>query len=291
MPRPSSHISRSKAPISGLEALFTPPHRFGFNGKEKDDEVKGLGNSLDFGARVYDSRLGRFLSIDPKEIQFPSWSPYIFALNNPIKFIDVEGEGPRDGAIRMFTTRVAIGTGKNGKTQYMYFAKIYYLNQTNKAAYYLKKRAESVNGWYKITQKQYEDNQKNPKLVTTFGADTPSSENDISNQPISRMTPSEPEGVLIITVKAGETGKSIDYGYYDENDNKVSLGTKTVAPNDELTFNVEFNIPSEGALYIDQNESTGSVQASATTKAKFGDRAPDTMHLYGTEEPILGVDY
>ncbi len=39
-------------------------YRYGFNGKEKDDEVKGEGNSLDFGARMYDSRLGRFLSID-----------------------------------------------------------------------------------------------------------------------------------------------------------------------------------------------------------------------------------
>jgi len=36
-------------------------YRYGFNGKEKDDEVKGSGNSLDFGARMYDSRLGRWI--------------------------------------------------------------------------------------------------------------------------------------------------------------------------------------------------------------------------------------
>jgi hypothetical protein len=35
-------------------------YRFGFNGQEKDNELKGVGNSLDFNFRVYDSRLGKF---------------------------------------------------------------------------------------------------------------------------------------------------------------------------------------------------------------------------------------
>jgi RHS repeat-associated protein len=40
-------------------------YRYGFNGMEKDDEVKGSGNSLDFGSRIYDARTGRWLSVDP----------------------------------------------------------------------------------------------------------------------------------------------------------------------------------------------------------------------------------
>ena len=39
-------------------------YRFGFNGMENDHEMKGTGNSLDFGARIYDPRIGKFLSID-----------------------------------------------------------------------------------------------------------------------------------------------------------------------------------------------------------------------------------
>jgi RHS repeat-associated protein len=66
-------------------------YRYGFNGKEKDDEVKGGGNSLDYGARMYDSRLGRWLSLDPLIYKFPGHSPYNFALNNPIIFIDPDG--------------------------------------------------------------------------------------------------------------------------------------------------------------------------------------------------------
>ncbi|HWJ29919.1 MAG TPA: hypothetical protein VNS32_25490, partial [Flavisolibacter sp.] len=40
-------------------------YRYGFNGKENDDEVKGEGNQQDYGMRVYDTRLGKFLSVDP----------------------------------------------------------------------------------------------------------------------------------------------------------------------------------------------------------------------------------
>ncbi len=40
-------------------------YRYGFNGKEKDNEAKGEGNQYDYGFRVYDPRLGRFLSEDP----------------------------------------------------------------------------------------------------------------------------------------------------------------------------------------------------------------------------------
>jgi RHS repeat-associated protein len=39
-------------------------YRYGFNGKEKNNEISGEGNSYDFGARIYDPRLGRWLSTD-----------------------------------------------------------------------------------------------------------------------------------------------------------------------------------------------------------------------------------
>lgn len=61
---------------------------------EKDDEVKGTGDQLDFGARMYDSRLGRFMSQDPLKKRYPYMTPYIFAADNPIVFIDYEGLGP-----------------------------------------------------------------------------------------------------------------------------------------------------------------------------------------------------
>ncbi|MCX6232776.1 MAG: RHS repeat-associated core domain-containing protein [Bacteroidetes bacterium] len=66
--------------------------RFGFNGQEKDDEIKGTGNSLDFGARIYDPRIGRWLALDPLQAKYPDLSPYNFCANNPIIFIDPNGK-------------------------------------------------------------------------------------------------------------------------------------------------------------------------------------------------------
>jgi RHS repeat-associated protein len=66
-------------------------YRFGFNGKENDNEVKGDGNSVDYGGRIYDSRLGRWLSLDPKFSKAPNWSPYRFGFDNPLRFIDKDG--------------------------------------------------------------------------------------------------------------------------------------------------------------------------------------------------------
>ncbi|MGM0479138.1 MAG: RHS repeat domain-containing protein [Bacteroidota bacterium] len=65
---------------------------YGFNGMEKDDEVKGSGNSYDFGARMYDPRVMRWLSRDPKSKKYPGLTPYNFVDNSPIYLIDPDGK-------------------------------------------------------------------------------------------------------------------------------------------------------------------------------------------------------
>ena len=82
----------SKLLKTDFPEICTTGYRFSFNGKEKDDEMKGIGNSLDFGARIYDSRLGKFLSIDPCFKEFPFVSPYTYVLNNPLIYIDRDGK-------------------------------------------------------------------------------------------------------------------------------------------------------------------------------------------------------
>ncbi len=65
--------------------------RYGFNGKENDNEVKGTGNQQDYGMRIYDTRLGKFLSVDPLIDKYPELTPYQFANNSPIANIDLDG--------------------------------------------------------------------------------------------------------------------------------------------------------------------------------------------------------
>jgi RHS repeat-associated protein len=66
-------------------------YRYGFNGKENDNEVKGEGNQQDYKTRIYDPRVGKFLSVDPIAEEFPALTPYQFASNQPIESIDMDG--------------------------------------------------------------------------------------------------------------------------------------------------------------------------------------------------------
>ena len=66
-------------------------YRYGFNGKENDNEVKGEGNQQDYGMRIYDGRIGKFLSVDPLAPKFPFYTPYQFSSNSPISSIDLDG--------------------------------------------------------------------------------------------------------------------------------------------------------------------------------------------------------
>ncbi len=66
-------------------------YRFGFNGQEKDNEIYGEGESYSFEFRNYDTRLGRFWSVDPLTKDYPYWTPYQFAGNTPIWARELEG--------------------------------------------------------------------------------------------------------------------------------------------------------------------------------------------------------
>src|SRR5690606_20620385 len=66
-------------------------YRYGFNGKENDNDVKGIGDQQNYGLRIYDSRLGRFLSVDPLAKEYPWNSSYAFAENDVIRSIDLDG--------------------------------------------------------------------------------------------------------------------------------------------------------------------------------------------------------
>ncbi len=66
-------------------------YRYGFNGKENDSEVKGEGNSVAYENRIYDTRLGRWLSLDPLQAKYPGESHYNFVSNSPIFFKDIDG--------------------------------------------------------------------------------------------------------------------------------------------------------------------------------------------------------
>jgi RHS repeat-associated protein len=69
--------------------LFVSANNFGVDGKER-------GRWLDYGARMYMPDIGRFGSIDPMAEAYRRYSPYVYAIDNPVRYVDYFGLGPGD---------------------------------------------------------------------------------------------------------------------------------------------------------------------------------------------------
>src|SRR5690606_30033954 len=67
-------------------------YRYGFNGKEEDSNGEWGGqNHYDYGFRIYNPSIAKFLSVDPLSPGYPWYTPYQFAGNTPIAAIDLDG--------------------------------------------------------------------------------------------------------------------------------------------------------------------------------------------------------
>ena len=85
--RPTACISVTQSPSVHC-SLITAHWSYTFSAKEKDSET-GLSY---FGSRYYSSDLSIWLSVDPMASKYPSWSPYVYCANNPVRLVDPDGE-------------------------------------------------------------------------------------------------------------------------------------------------------------------------------------------------------
>jgi len=85
-------------------------YRYGFNGKENDKDISS--GAQDYGMRIYDARIGKFLSVDPITKQYPELTPYQFASNSPNESIDLDGleslSAIKSGLTRQFEAQMRL---------------------------------------------------------------------------------------------------------------------------------------------------------------------------------------
>ncbi len=150
----NANFTSTGAPIT-TSTTNAAEYRYGFNGKENDKDISDGGQ--DYGMRIYDARLGKFLSVDPLTKDYPYYTPYQFCGNNPIRFIDLDGGEPTSHPDFLKNVRLVHDIDKgniiegnfqpNDRIEIMQVSRIY--DEKKKQAFFVHQNTRGENFYWK----------------------------------------------------------------------------------------------------------------------------------------------
>jgi RHS repeat-associated protein len=128
-------------------------YRYGFNGKEKDKDLNSL-TAYDYGFRIYNPGIGKFLSVDPLSSSYPFYTPYQYAGNVPIKCIDLDGGEPKDRVQKWVPIEMTINSTRKTYDEIekdpvlgVYSYSAFYDNVTKQAWFVMKNQDGTYSFW------------------------------------------------------------------------------------------------------------------------------------------------
>ncbi|GAA0876027.1 hypothetical protein GCM10009118_24370 [Wandonia haliotis] len=244
-------------------------YRYGFNGMEKDDEIYGEGNAIDFGARMYDSRVGRWLSRDAASKVYPNLSPYSFVANSPLIFVDPSGN------------IIEPAPGLSDKNKADVEARIKKLSE------------ERPNQYKYLNELRYHPTNKtfvssgDPDYSTSFDIIIHVTITDIDGIPRAEELGNANSSAISMVNKSSthRDGQAKRTELWQSYKLTTPNNIVFIRKNDGTTDKIDVNSP-EGALLLDQQMSNGSIVQSSLT-SRYIKVEPSTN---GTPHVIISLD-
>jgi len=218
-------------------------YRFHFNGKETDNEVYGEGNVYDYGERIYDCRLGRWLSLDPQFKSYPDYSAYCYSLNSPLKYGDPTGQWVEEKVSRY---KIVNGQKVQLKGLFSYLVKADIIEKQ-----LIIHQAKIIDLTKSLTSSEMLD------AARTIEADitekwTTSSNKDLNVDENGYITNKRGQQIKVVTTFAEPITVVTDKDQINKGDNIIAL----VNTNDYRIPGADASVPNlgSGIMYVDKNE-------------------------------------